>query len=174
MPKTPADLDLAPERLAAVLRERIYGGITCLSTLLILVGHVGHVGPDAAPSTAAVDVAVDGGALWAASLFADYVSHMVARGRGPRGSEIAQGLRASGQILEAFAVPLLILVLAGLGLIPFGAALWSGIWITIGSLGLFALLAARRLPMPNWQRTVLVVVLLALGALVVTIKTLAH
>ena len=104
MPKTPADLDPAPERLAAVLRERIYGGITCLSTLLILVRHVG---PDSAPSTAAVDVAVDGGALWAASLFADYVSHMVAHGRGPRGSEIAHGLRASGQILEAFAVPLL-------------------------------------------------------------------
>jgi hypothetical protein len=44
----------------------------------------------------------------------------------------------------------------------------------VGSLGLFALLAARRLPVPNWQRAVLVIVLLALGALVVSIKTFAH
>lgn len=171
MPTPPAELGLAPERMAAVLRERIYGGITCLSTLLILVRYVGS---GSTPWTVAIDVAVDGGALWAASLFADYVSHVVAHGSGPRRSEIAQGLRASGQILEAFAVPLLLLLLASLGLLPFDAALWSGIWITVGSLGLFALLAARRLPIPNWQRTAFVVVLLALGALVVTIKTAGH
>ena len=35
---------------------------------------------------------------------------------------------------------------------PYSAALWAGIWITVLSLGLFALLAARRLPVLNWQR----------------------
>jgi hypothetical protein len=171
MPQTPAKHDPAPEQMAPVLRERIYGGITCLSTLLILVRHSAS---DSTPSASAVDVAVGGGALWAASVFADYVSHVVAHGRHPRGAEIAHGLWASGQILEAFAMPLLLLVLASLGLMPFRAALWAGIWITVVTLGLFALLAARRLPVPNWQRAVLVMVLLVLGALVVIIKTLAY
>ena len=40
-----------------MLRERIYGAITCLSTLLILVRHDS---PDITPSTAAIDLAVDG------------------------------------------------------------------------------------------------------------------
>ena len=39
-----------PERMAPVLRERIYGGITCLSTLLILVQHSDS---DSTPSAAA-------------------------------------------------------------------------------------------------------------------------
>ena len=146
MPKTPAKPDPPPERMAPVLRERIYGGITCLSTLLILVQHSDA---DSTPSAAAINVAVGGGALWAASVFADYVSHVVAHGRGPRGAEITHGLWASGQILEAFAMPLLLLVLASLGLMPFRAALWAGIWITVGSLG--AVRAARRPPPPGAQ-----------------------
>jgi hypothetical protein len=160
----------AAERTAPVLRERIYGAVTCLSTLLILVRD-GTA--DITPSAAAVDLAVGGGALWGASLFADYVSDVAGHGH-PSRSAMTHGLRDSGQILEAFALPILLLVLANLGLMPFGAALWAGIGITVVSLGLFALLAARRLPVLNWQRAALVLVLLALGALVVAAKTLAH
>ena len=153
-----------------MLRERIYGAVTCLSAVLILVRNDSS---DFTPSAAAIDLAVSAGALWAASLFADYVSDVAAHGH-PSRSEMAHGLRDSGQILEAFALPILLLVLASLGLMPFGAALWAGVWITVVSLGLFAWLAARRLPVLNWQRSALVVVLLALGALVVLVKTLAH
>jgi hypothetical protein len=160
----------APERTAPVLRERIYGAITCLSTLLILIRDGSS---DITPSAAAIDLAVGGGALWGASLFADYVSDIAGHGH-PSHSEMTHGLRDSGQILEAFALPILLLVVASLGLIPFGAALGAGIGITVVSLGLFALLAARRLPVLNWQRAALVLVLLALGALVVVVKTLAH
>ena len=62
----------APERTAPVLRERIYGAITCLSTLLILSRDSSS---DITPSAAAIDLAVGGGALWGASLFvgADHV-----------------------------------------------------------------------------------------------------
>ena len=131
-----------------MLRKRIYGAVTCLSTLLILVRYSGA---DSPPSAAAIDLAVDAGALWVASLFADYVSDVAAHGH-PSRSDMARGLRDSGQILEAFALPILLLVLASLGLMPFRAALWAGIWITVLSLGLFALLAARRLPVLNGQR----------------------
>jgi hypothetical protein len=34
--------DAAPEEVAALLRERIYGGIACLSTLLLLLRYAGE------------------------------------------------------------------------------------------------------------------------------------
>ena len=139
-----------------MLRKRIYGAVTCLSALLLLVRYSGAGSPP-----------------WVAGIFADYVSDVAAHGH-PGRSEMVRRLRDSGQILEAFALPILVLVLATLGLMPYSTALWAGIWITVLSLGLFALLAARRLPVLNGQRAALVLALLALGAVVVAVKTLAH
>ncbi|WP_297544876.1 hypothetical protein [Amycolatopsis sp.] len=160
-----------PEHIAAVLRERIYGGIACLSTLLVLVQP--DEGPPA-PWTAVVDVAIAAGGLWAASVLADYVGHLAAHGKGMTGSEAAAASRASAQILEAAAIPLLLLVIAGLGWMPYHAAVTAGVCVTVAELGLFALLTARRTKLSLWKRVLLVLVLLALGALVVTVKTLAH
>jgi hypothetical protein len=171
MARTRIGPDAPPAQVAAVLRERIYGGIACLSTLLVLLGH-GEA--DTGAWTAVLDVAVATGGLWAASVLAEYVAHLAAHGHGPRGPEAIGVFRASGQILEASAVPVLLLVVAGVGVLPLDTALWAGVWISVGSLGLFALLAARRTALPGWKRAVLVVVLLALGALVVGVKTLAH
>ncbi|MGE3285275.1 MAG: hypothetical protein AB7J32_04110 [Pseudonocardia sp.] len=163
--------DDPPDATASVLRERIYGGIACLSTLLVLTRHVDGV---ESAWTAFADVAIATGALYAASLLADYVSHVAAHGHAPRGAEAAATLRASGQILQASAVPLLLLALAGIGRIRLEGALRAGVWVSVVTLGLFALLAARRTMLPWWQRTLLVAALLGLGALVVALKTLAH
>jgi hypothetical protein len=160
----------AADRTAPALRERIYGAVACLSILLILVRYSGA---GSSPLAAAVDLGVDAGALWAAGLFADYVSDIARHGQ-PGRSDMARNLRDSGQILEAFVPPILLFVLANLGLMPYNAALWAGIWITVVCLGLFALLAARRLPVVNGQRAALGLVLLALGTVVVAAKTLAH
>jgi hypothetical protein len=171
MPRTPRELEAPPEQVAAVLRERIYGGIACLSTLLVLVRHAED---ETTAWTAFADVAIATGGLWAAGLLADYVSHLAAHGRGPRGPEVAETFRASGQILQASFVPLLLLVVAGFGGMRLGAALQAGVWTLVVSLGLFALLAARRTGLPPWKRLALVVALVGLGALVVLLKTLAH
>jgi hypothetical protein len=171
MATTQRTLDDPPEHVAAVLRERIYGGIACLSTLLVLVRHVETV---TTPWGAFADVAVATGSLWAASLFADHVAHLAAYGHRPRGREAAQALRASAQILQASFVPLLLLVLAARGVLRLPGALRAGIWVSIVQLGLFALLAARRTNLPWWQRILIVAVLMVLGGLVVLVKTLAH
>lgn len=170
MARTRERLEGPPEQVAAVLRERIYGGIACLSTLLVLVR------PEAGTTawSVFVDVAVATGGLWAASLLADYVAHLAAHGSGPRGREAANTFRASGQILQAAYVPLLLLVLAGLGVLRLGPALRAGIWTSVVSLGLFALLAVRRTALPRWKRALVVTALVVLGALVVLLKTLAH
>jgi hypothetical protein len=165
------ELDGPPEQIAAVLRERIYGGIACLSTLLVLVRH-GE--PDSTAWGAFLDVLIATGGLWAASLLADYVAHLAAHGHRPRGEEAVAVLRASNQILEAAWVPLLLLALAGFGVMALTPALRAGAWVSVITLGLFALLAVRRTSLPGWQRALVVVALLGLGALVVLLKTLAH
>lgn len=168
--QTQTGAERTPQYVAAVLRERIYGGIACLSTLLVLVSHLdGHT----TAWTAFIDVAVAVGSLWAASLFADYVAHVAVHGRVAPG-EVARSLRASGQILQASAAPLILLVVAGTGGMPLHTALYAGAWTSVIALGLFALLAARRTQLPWWSRALLVAALVTLGALVVAIKILAH
>ena len=54
------------------------------------------------------------------------------------------------------------------------AALRAGVWVSVITLGLFALLAARRTTLAGWQRLLIVAALIGLGALVVLLKTLAH
>jgi hypothetical protein len=82
--------------------------------------------------------------------------------------------RTSGQILEAAVIPLVLLVLAGLGVLRVEAALRAGVWVSVITLGLFALLAARRTKLAGWKRLLIVAALIGLGALVVLLKTLAH
>jgi hypothetical protein len=157
--------------VAALLRERIYGGIACLTTLLLLLRYPSE---EQSAWPVVLDVAVATGSLWAASLLADLVSHLAAHGSAPRGAEGRHMLRASGQILEAAVVPLVLLVLSGLGVLMTERAIRIGVWVSVVQLGLFALLAARRTELTWWKRSLLVVALLGLGALVVLLKTLAH
>ena len=113
----------APEDVAALLRERIYGGIACLSTLLLLVRYPGE---EQSAWPVVLDVVVATGSLWAASLLADLVAHLAARGVAPRGADAGRMFRTSGQILEAAVIPVVLLVLAGLGVLRTEVALRAG------------------------------------------------
>ncbi|MGI8591044.1 MAG: hypothetical protein ACR2M5_08660 [Nakamurella sp.] len=155
--------------MAAALRERIYGSIACLSTLLIITGY-----PLSQPWGEVVDVLVATGGLWAASVLSDYVAHLAVHQHTPTGRELAHMVRVSGQIIGASAVPLLLLVLAGLAILPSHTAVWIGIWVLVAEMGLFALVSVRRTSFPWWGRFLLIVSLMALGLLVVFLKTLAH
>jgi hypothetical protein len=114
----------APEDVASLLRERIYGGIACLSTLLLLLRDPGDE-PSAWPLV--LDVVVATGSLWAASLLADVVSHLAAHGSAPRGAEAGRMFRTSGQILEAAVIPVALLVLSGFGVLMTERAIRAGV-----------------------------------------------
>ncbi|GAB2655530.1 hypothetical protein GCM10027271_12530 [Saccharopolyspora gloriosae] len=159
-----------PEHIASVLRERVYGSIACLSTLLVLVRHPGeHLEPWAA----VLDVVVATGGLWAASLLSEYVAHLAVREIVPERAHPVEMLRSSGQILQAAVLPVVLLVAAALGLIPVGVAGWISIWFLVATMGLFAVLAVRRTRLPWWKRAALVLVLMGIGLLVILLKT-AH
>jgi hypothetical protein len=157
--------------VVALLRERLYGAISCLGTLAVLTRYDTEV-TDAWARV--LDVAVSMGGLWAASLFADVLAHLAVHGRTPRNREALRVLQASGQILQAAFLPLVVLVVAGIGLLSTSTAMWIARWILIAELGLIALLAVRRTELPWWQKVLTVAGLIGVGLLVVGIKIIAH
>jgi hypothetical protein len=158
------------EHLAAVLRERVYGGITCLSTLLVLAGRLGE---PLDPWAAVLDLVIATGGIWAASLFAEYVSHLALHDADGERVNLRLLLRASGQILEAAVLPGVLLVAGALDVVRFATAVRVSVWLLVAEMGLFALLAVRRTRLPWWKQLLLVAVLVALGLVVIGLKT-AH
>ncbi len=163
----PADLPLSVA--ASALRERIYGSIACLSTLLVITGYpVDH------PWTSVIDVLVATGGLWTASVLAEIVAHIGTHGSTPQGSEVRHITWVSGQIMAASAVPLVLLVLAGLEVMSDHTAVWSGVWVLVAEMGLFAFLTVRRTSLGRWRKMILIASLVGLGLVVVVLKTLSH
>ncbi len=153
-----------------MLRERVYGSITCLSTLLLIAGRLGE---QLDLWGAVLDLVIATGGIWAASLFAEYVSHLALHAGDGEPVQLRSLLRASGEILEAAAVPALILVAGALGWISFSVAIWASVWLLVAEMGLFALLAVRRTRLRWWKQVFLVLGLVGLGLGVIALKT-AH
>ncbi|WP_328349888.1 hypothetical protein OG976_14310 [Mycobacterium sp. NBC_00419] len=169
----PADHTESPpdEHVFAVLRERLYGAISCLATLAVLARYTTG---DTSAWFRVLDVAVATGGLWAASLFADFVAHLGVYGNRPNRREIGHMLQASGQIVQAAVIPVGILAAAAFGLLATYTAMWVAMWAIVGELAIIASLAVRKSVLPWWQKVLTVVLLASLGAVVLVIKMLAH
>jgi hypothetical protein len=159
------------EHVVALLRERLYGAISCLATLAVLARYTT---PDTSAWARILDVAVATGGLWAASLLADSVAHLGVYGTAPRGRDALRMLQSSAQILEAAFLPIVVLAVAGFGGLRTDTATWIAAWILVAELGVIALLAVRRTQLPWWQQAFAVVGLVGVGVLVLGIKILAH
>jgi hypothetical protein len=159
------------EHVVSLLRERLYGAISCLATLAVLVRYTTD---DTSAWTRMLDVAVATGGLWAASLLADWVAHLGVYSTAPQGRALLRMLQSSGQILEAAVLPLVILAVAGLGALSTYTAIWAAAWVLVAELGLIALLAVRRTQLRWWQQALAVALLVGVGVLVLGIKILAH
>lgn len=159
------------EHIVSLLRERLYGAISCLATLTVLAqGQL----PEGNPWTRPLDIAVTAGGLWAASMLAEIIARVSVFQRFPRGAAFLAVLRTSGQILTASVVPFILLTAAAVDLLDPHLATWIAIWALILQLGLFALLAVRRAGLQWWQGVIAVVAFAGIGALVVAVKMLSH
>lgn len=168
-------MDNAPEGVtleiaAAALRERVYGSITCLSTLLVITGYQ----PLDHPWSKLFDVMIATGGLWTASVLAEVISHLGAHQKAPGPREMRHIFWVSGQIVAASTIPLVLLLLAALTVIPLHSAVWAGVWVLVAEMGVFAFLAVRGTSLSRRARTLLIAALLLLGLLVVVLKNLAH
>ena len=171
MTSTAGDTRAPVEHVVALLRERLYGAISCLATLAVLARYTTE---DTSAWARVVDVAVATGSLWAASLLADWVAHLGVYGTAPRGRDWLRVLRTSGQILQAAFAPLVVLAVAGFGLLSTYTAMWIAMWLLVAELGVIAFLAVRRTQLRWWQRLLTIAALVGVGALVVGIKIVAH
>ena len=159
------------EHVVSLLRERLYGAISCLATLAVLFRYTdGHTSAWAR----ILDVVVATGGLWAASLLADWVAHLGVYGRAPRGAQALRILQSSGQIAEAALLPVVVLTVAGFGVIRTYTATLIAMWVLVAELGVIALLAVRRTQLPWWQKLFTVAGLVGVGVAVVGVKILAH
>lgn len=159
------------DHVVSLLRERLYGAISCLATLAVLARYTTA---DTSAWARIFDVAVATGGLWAASLLADWVAHLGVYGTAPRGREVWRMLQSSAQILEAALLPVVALAVAGFGGLSTVTATWVAAWILVAELGLIAFLAVRRTQLPWWQQLFAVAGLIGVGFLVLGVKILAH
>ncbi|HJT94262.1 MAG TPA: hypothetical protein VJ777_20390 [Mycobacterium sp.] len=159
------------EHVVALLRERLYGAISCLATLAVLARYTTE---DTSAWARILDVAVATGGLWAASLLADWVAHLGVYRGSPRGRAWLRMLQSSAQILEAAFLPIVVLAVAGFGVFDTDTATWIAAWVLVAELGVIALLAVRRTELPWWQQALAVAGLVGVGVLVLGIKILAH
>ena len=166
-----ADADEPVEHVVGLLRERLYGAISCLATLAVLARYTTG---ETSGWARVLDVAVATGGLWAASLLADWVAHLGVYGSAPRGRDALRIVRSSGQILEAALLPIVILAIAGFDLLDTDTATWIAAWLLVGELGVIALLAVRRTQLPWWQKLLTICGLVGVGVVVLGIKILAH
>lgn len=159
------------EHVCAVLRERLYGAISCLATLAVLARYTTE---NTNPWVRILDVAVATGGLWAASLFADFVAHLSVYSQAPPRRDALKMLQASGQILQAAVIPVAVLAAAGIGLLEPHTAMWVAMWAIVGELAIIALLGVRNAQLHWWQKFFTVIGLASVGALVLVIKIVAH
>jgi hypothetical protein len=162
---------VAVGHVVSLLRERLYGAISCLATLAVLARYTME---DTSAWLRVFDVAVATGGLWAASLLADWVAHLGVFRTAPRGRELLQILRSSGQIVQAALLPVSVLVVAAILDTNTYTATVIAMWVLVAELGVIALLAARRTELPWWQQGLIVAGLVGIGVVVVGIKMLAH
>lgn len=159
------------EHVVALLRERLYGAISCLATLAVLARYTTE---DTSAWARILDIAVATGGLWAASLLADWVAHLGVYSAAPRGRDALRILQSSGQILEAALLPIVIVAVAGFGVLSTYTATWIAMWVLVAELGVIAFLAVRRTQLPWWQQLLAVSGLIGVGFLVLGVKILAH
>ena len=155
---------------AEQLKERVYVTFTSLAVVLALRSHAGETTAGEAATTLAIAVV---GTLLAVFV-ADFVSHIAVHEAMPTRAEMGHMVAISASALGVLVVPLLLLLLAGLGVWSVATALLAVSVALIASLVAVGFLAVRRVRLPIGQRLVVLLAEAVLGAAVIALELLAH
>ncbi|WP_460809913.1 hypothetical protein [Microlunatus endophyticus] len=145
-------------------------GFTVLAVLLALSIHAEQTAPGMAALTLFITVL----GILLAGLGADLIAYTVAHAAVPDRREVGQMIRVAGGALLSVVVPMILIGLSGLGVIRLARALTISQIVIMVTLGVIALIALRRVPLPLWQRAALVATLMAIGAFAVVLELVAH
>ena len=158
-----------PEDATAALRERVYMTLTGLATVLTLI-YVDTRSTVAAISSLVATMV----GLAAASLVADIVAHSTVQGEPPEKPELRHMLVVAGQALELVLLPVLVVAASAAGWWTLDTALLVAAATFVVEQLLVTVLAIRRSTLTGVKRFAVVLVELALCALVIVVKLLAH
>ncbi|MGI9824587.1 hypothetical protein [Agromyces sp. Marseille-Q5079] len=165
------DHRVKPENVRAeALKERVYATFTGLAIVLVQVTNVDHL----VAGRVAIELVVGILAITAAGLAADVISFLSVHARFPDGHEVRVMLRIAASALASAGVPVVVLVLAAIGLVELETALRIVSIVYVVTLGVIAYLGVRRTHAPWWKQFVALVALMAVGLSVVLIQLAAH
>ncbi|GAA1057694.1 hypothetical protein GCM10009571_27670 [Agromyces luteolus] len=162
--------DLPIEEMGEALKERVYATFTGLAIVLVQHENADHITAGRATLTLLVGIV----AITAAGFVADVISHLVVHADFPRGGELRRMLRVAGSALGSASIPLVILVLAVLGVFELKGALFAASIVYIATLALIGYVAVRRSRLAWWEQLVALGLLVLLGLAVVGLQQLAH
>ncbi len=158
------------EEVAEALKERVYASFTGLAIVLVQLGDVEHLSPE----RATLDLAIVIVGITAAGFAASVVAYLAVHAAFPDGKRLRTMLRVAGEALASASLPLILLVLAWLGVFELRAALWASTVVYLLTLALIGYLAVRRTRVEWWKQAIALAILLGLGLAVVGIQQLAH
>jgi hypothetical protein len=165
------DHRVRPENVRAeALKERVYATFTGLAIVLVQLTNVEHL----AAGRVAIELVVGILAITAAGLAADVISFLSVHSRFPDGHEVRVMLRIAASALASAGVPVLVLVLAAVGLVELDTALRIVSIVYVVTLGVIAYLGVRRTNAAWWKQLIALAALMAVGLSVVLIQLAAH
>lgn len=152
------------------LRERIYVTFTTLAILMATNAHGDALDSPGILWTLVVSVV----GVLLAGLASDLVSHMIAHSTLPSVREFRHMVAVSSRALGVLVIPLISIGLAVFDVIEDRTGLVIAIVALIASLAVIARIAVSRTGLSGWRQFAVLLAIVALGALVVFLESLAH
>ena len=159
-----------PDQLADRLKERVYVTFTALAVLIALTSH----GAPPSAGSAALSLVLTTVGVLLAGFAADVIAHSTIHSALPTGAALRHMTKVGSGAFGAIAVPLVLLLLAGLGVISTTGALIASQVVLVVALGAFGILALRRMNFTVWRKLILAAILVGIGAVVVIVELMAH
>lgn len=151
------------------LRERVYGTVSVLGTLGILLWE-----PAEGAGACLVAVLLTSGSIFLASLLADVTGHLGNHQELPERHELVHLVKVSSQVLVCAVVPSVLLLLAELGRWHLHTALAWAAAVQVLTLGVVGALATKGTGFRLAARSAIIAAEVALGLVIVGVKFLAH
>jgi acetyl esterase/lipase len=158
------------EERAQALKERVYATFTGLAIVLVQQANADHLLPSQATFALAIGIA----GISVAGFVADVIAHLAVHGAFPTAEELRTMLRVAGEALASASLPLVLLVLAWIGILELEGALQAAAILYVATLGFIGYLAVRRTGATWWKQLVALGILMALGVAVIGLQQLAH
>lgn len=158
-----------PGNFVLYFKERIYATFTGLAIILVVDADE-HA--DIPQAIAALLFGVVG--ITAAGFISDVISHLAVHRNLPSRRELLLFLRIAWGGLGTVVLPTVLLVLAGMEILPVNVGVDAALGVYVVTLAVIGWLAVRRSLLSWWQQGLALLTLVAFGVVVLALQGIAH